>query len=181
MSALLLRNPLAPLCAHLLISSPEYDDLDALKAFKYDEADFVVVPESYVHKSIHSVNEAVRSINKNVQVTAGYVYSHLFQCYTTPAFYAALLVELRVFARSVDVASEDARRLVWAFIFTLNGLSLKDRQPEALTSPLSPIVQSLYERPKMKPIEIEVMYVAFLLSMNAAPTFMEDHTVSGES
>lgn len=125
-------------------------------------------------KSIVSISENIRQIYKTIEsdsskskITTNILFSPCFQCYTTLPFHGALLKELKMMTRTVDKSSRKCRSFVWQQLFVLVGV-----EKEA-DDYFSDVLKSILEQEKMNLIEIEIMYLSFLLCLRLLPSLLD--------
>eukprot|EP01122_Echinamoeba_exundans_P013196 TRINITY_DN5725_c0_g1_i1.p1 TRINITY_DN5725_c0_g1~~TRINITY_DN5725_c0_g1_i1.p1 ORF type:complete len:584 (-),score=74.20 TRINITY_DN5725_c0_g1_i1:69-1820(-) len=146
-SNIFLANPLA-----LLISPPQATQ----------EPFFLV--ESEAHNCVLSIAERLSKPYEVDSLTV--LYSPTFKCYTSIVFYAAVFTELRRLCATIDESgkvSPAARATVWAHLYTLIGAD-KPLNSSSLTPALNAMAA---DADKLNLVEIEVLLLAFLLSLHA--------------
>jgi hypothetical protein len=122
------------------------------------------------NRSIETKNqgesEANHSIVPRKNTPYQIMYSSTFQCYTSLAFYGALLTQLRTWIKALDAACNQKRALVWSHLF-----AMVDSQ-QSSSDALTPVLQSILSQPKMSLLDIELLYLAVLLAVKLAPTLL---------
>lgn len=124
---------------------------------------------SFASKSIISISKNIRSLNsqKENQAKDSVLFSPSFQCYTTLFFYGALLLELKMLVKRIDQRSPTDREVVWRQLCCIVGI-------EKVTSEyFSPILQSTLEQKRMNLLEIEILYISFLLTLKEFPSILD--------
>ena len=94
------------------------------------------------------------------------LYSNTFQCYTSLAFYGALLAQLKAWVRALDAGSARSRSLVWSHLFCLVG------SDQVSSDPITPVLQAIVSAPKMDLMDVELLYLAVLLATKLYPQLL---------
>lgn len=125
-------------------------------------------------KSIISISENIRQIYKSIEtdssnrkITTNIIFSPCFQCFTTLPFHGALLKELKMMTKTVDKSSRKCRSFVWQQLFVLVGV-----EKEA-DDYFSDVLKSILDQEKMNLIEIEIMYLSFILCLRLLPSLLD--------
>lgn len=94
-------------------------------------------------------------------------FSQTFKCYTSPLFYRNLVSELEWISSFFDLASTNARELVWHQLFIIVGVK---------SFPCSrlfvPIIKTWIETPTISLFAIELLYIAFALAFDKNPDIL---------
>lgn len=138
----------------------------------YDFKEGFFLKGSLPSVSIISISENLRRLYKTsspecLKSRGRYTFSPCFQCYTTLLFHAAMLKELKAMTKRIDASQEIARYIVWKQLFILVGV---DR---VSSDPFTGVLESTIKQEKMDLLEIEVMYLSFLLSLHLLPGLFE--------
>jgi len=108
---------------------------------------------------------------ENKDTPINYYYSVSFQCYTSSLFYSSLLVELEYAALILDDTTPEAREIVWNRLFILCG---GPKQGNFKSSKLiSPVIKKWIEATSKNLLAIELLYLAFAISLNKFPEFFK--------
>lgn len=94
------------------------------------------------------------------------LYSNTFQCYTSLAFYGALLAQLKAWVKQLDAGSARSRSLVWAHLFCLVG------RDQTSSDPITPMLHAIVSAPKMDLMDVELLYLAILLATKLYPQLL---------
>lgn len=103
------------------------------------------------------------------------LYSNTFQCYTSLAFYGALLVQLKAWVRQLDAGSARSRSLVWAHLFCLVG------RDQTSSDPIAPVLQAIVSAPKMDLMDVELLYLAVLLASKLYPQLLSSASANSNA
>jgi hypothetical protein len=103
------------------------------------------------------------------------MFSSTFQCYTSIAFYGALLTQLRSWIKQLDSSSARHRAIVWSHLFCMVDTD------QTSSDPLSPALQAILSQPKMALIDVELLWLAVLLSTKLVPHLLTSPSPSSSA
>lgn len=132
--------------------------LDASQLKKCEESDG--------EGSTASASAAVTSNGAKRHTPYQILYSNTFQCYTSLAFYGALLAQLKAWVKQLDAGSARSRSLVWAHLFCLVG------RDQTSSDPITPMLHAIVSAPKMDLMDVELLYLAILLATKLYPQLL---------
>jgi hypothetical protein len=95
------------------------------------------------------------------------LFSPLFQCHTTLAFYAALLAELQAMAALVDPCPSIVREIIWEQVFLLIGV-----HPHRCETHLKPIIEAWLSSPTVNLLAVELLYISFVRALANHPDLL---------
>jgi hypothetical protein len=135
-------------------------------------------PDSLAVATIQRLNDYIAKLKSSKDLTrrADYttlLYSPLFLCYTALPFYAALLIELKLFAQTLDAASKLDRQLVWLQYSALLGR----REIQISDKLFMPVIASLISQETINLLDIEALYLAVLLTVRIRPSVLSPRRV----